>query len=111
MKNQEIMDPWVVKFRDEAVPLIKERFHPKTILVFGSRVQNIKDEESDLDIIIVSDSFSEIPFINRYAMIFKEIKFPIHIDYICYTPEEFEMAKTSSIIIHDAISGPHVALV
>ncbi len=111
MTNPKILDPWVVKFRDEAVPLIKAIFHPKAILVFGSRIQNIQNEESDLDIIIVSDAFSGIPFISRYAMIFREIQFPIHVDYICYTPEEFEMAKNSSIIIHDAISGPHVALV
>lgn len=111
MKNLRNLDKRVIQFRDEAVPIIDEHFHPEQILVFGSRAKNVQTDDSDLDVIIISEKFKDIPFIKRYGKIFSLIKFPIHVDYICYTPDEFEEIKTRSVIINDALSGPVIALV
>lgn len=110
MSDITIQDPWVIRFRDEALPLIREKFRPIQILVFGSRAKGFQSDDSDLDVIIVSDLFKSIPFIKRYGMLFSLVKFPIHIDYICYTSDEFDAIKTRSIIIHDALSGPVITL-
>lgn len=111
MKEQRFQDQRVKQFNEEAVPVIIEHFNPQQILVFGSRAKNSQNEESDLDVIIISEKFKEIPFTKRYGRLFSLIKFPVHIDYICYTPEEFESIKNRSIVIDDALSGPVIALV
>lgn len=33
----------------------------------------------------------------------KLVRFPKHVDYLCYTPEEFERIKDSSSIVEDAL--------
>ena len=111
MKNRDIPDKRVIQFQNEAVPKIIEHLDPDQILVFGSRAKNLQSDDSDLDVIIISDKFKEIPFTKRYGMLFSFIQFQIHVDYICYTPEEFEDIKTRSVIIHDALAGPVIALV
>jgi len=111
MNYENIPDKRVIQFQIEAVPKIIEHFHPEQILIFGSRAKNQQSDDSDLDVIIISDKFKAIPFIKRYGMLFSLIKFPIHVDYICYTAEEFEDIKTRSVIINDALSGPVIALV
>jgi predicted nucleotidyltransferase len=111
MITKEVMDPVVRQFRDEALPVIRKIFHPEKVLVFGSRAKGAGHDESDLDIIVVSDAFQNVPFIKRYGLIFRIVRFPVHVDYICYTPEEFEENQKNSVIIHDAMSGPVVALV
>ena len=110
MIDAAVHDTWIIRFQKEALPLIWDRFHPKKVFIFGSRAKGVQTEESDLDIIIVSDYFRDIPFVKRYGMLFSLIKFPIHVDYICYTSEEFEDNKTRSVVIHDALTGPVVAL-
>ena len=36
-------------------------------------------------------------------LLLKQFEFPHHIDYICYTPEEFERIKDTSSLIIDAL--------
>ena len=33
----------------------------------------------------------------------KKIPFPKHVDYLCYTPDEYERIKDESVIIMDAL--------
>jgi hypothetical protein len=37
------------------------------------------------------------------AVLLKKFDFPTHIDYICYTPEEFEKIRNTSSLIIDAL--------
>lgn len=96
-------DYWVERFYREAIPIIIERFNPKKILLFGSRIRGNAVEDSDLDVIIVSDYFKDIPFMIRSEMVLKTVEFPIHVDYLCYTEEEFKDIVTSSSIVQDAL--------
>ena len=74
-------------------------------MLFGSRAQGKAREESDLDVIIISDEFRNIPFIKRMTTIRRAVRFPKHVDYLCYTPEEFENIKTTSSIVMDALEA------
>ncbi len=98
-----VKDKWIEKFKQELLPQIIKEYNPKKVLIFGSRVKGESDENSDLDIIVISDSFNEIPFVNRMSLLLKRFKFPKHIDYLCYTPEEFERIKDKSSLLIDAL--------
>ena len=98
-----VKDKWIEKFKQEILPKIIKEYNPKKVLIFGSRVKGESDENSDLDIIVISDSFKEIPFVNRMSLLLKRFKFPKHIDYLCYTPEEFERIKDKSSLLIDAL--------
>ncbi|WXG42308.1 MAG: nucleotidyltransferase domain-containing protein [Candidatus Freyarchaeum deiterrae] len=98
-----VNDIWIEKFQKEALPRIVQDIKPERVLFFGSRVTGNAKEESDLDVIIISEAFRGIPFIKRAEKVLKTARFPKHVDYLCYTPEEFERIKTTSSIIQDAM--------
>lgn len=91
------------KFKEEAVPKIIKDFDPKMILLFGSYARGDADEDSDIDVIVVSEEFSHIPFLRRMPLILKKVRFDRHIDFICYSPKEFEKIKNTSSIVMDAL--------
>ena len=97
-------DYWLERFKKEALPKIIEEFHPKRIILFGSRIKG-EEEESDLDVIVVAETFKEIPFLKRMPMVVRKSKFPKHVDYICYFPEEFERMKKISSVVMDALEN------
>ena len=99
MKNDKL----IKLFKKTLLPQICKEYKPQTIILFGSRIKGNATLNSDLDIIIVSKSFQEIPFIERMPSILKKFDFPRHIDYICYTPEEFKRIKSGSSLIIDAL--------
>lgn len=96
-------DKWIAKFQAEVLPQIIEGIKPSRVLIFGSRAKGNATEESDIDVILVSAAFAGIPFVKRMEKVIKLARFPKHVDYLCYTPEEFERIKDSSSIIKDAL--------
>ena len=109
--NKRLQDSWLKKFIEEAMLNIKEHFQPEKVMIFGSRASGEAREDSDLDIIIVSDVFKGVKFLKRMPMVLKKIKFPKHIDYICYSPDELERIKNSSSVIKDALqNGVEISL-
>ena len=46
-----------------------------------------------------------MPFLKRKPFVLKKLSFPKHVDYICYTPEEYERIKGESSIIMDALEN------
>lgn len=100
----------IEQFKRDVVPVLKNIYHPDKIILFGSYAKNCPHEGSDLDVIVVADSFSQIPFASRMTDVLLKIRFLIHVDYICYTPDEFARIKNSSAIIRDALDGPIISL-
>ena len=86
MKNDKL----IKLFKKTLLPQILKEYNTQGIIIFGSRI-------------IVSKSFQEIPFIERMPSLLKKFDFPRHIDYICYTPEEFERIKGGSSLVIDAL--------
>ena len=103
-------DPVIDVFRSEILPKLIELFQPEDVILFGSRVQGTAHDESDLDVIVVSESFRNIPLHERFPLVRKRIRTKYSIDYLCYTLEEFEQMKTRSSVLEGALSGPHQAV-
>jgi len=100
-----MIDPLIRKFQKEALPNLIEEFKPEKIIFFGSRVKGDAKSDSDIDIIIISPYFKDIPFLKRMPLVLKKIPFPRHVDYICYTKEEYDKIKNESSIIIDALEN------
>ena len=98
-------DFWIKRFKEEALPKIIEEFHPKKVILFGSRITGEASEESDIDVIVVAEPFREIPFLKRMPMVVRKARFPKHVDYICYFPEEFDRMKKTSSVMMDALEN------
>ncbi|MGQ9625415.1 MAG: nucleotidyltransferase domain-containing protein [Anaerolineae bacterium] len=94
---------WMERFINEAVPLLRQDFQPELILLFGSYAKGSASEDSDLDIILVSHFFENMRFIERMSFVSKKVRFPRHVDYLCYTPEEFQRIQGNSIIVREAV--------
>ncbi len=84
-----IVDPLVKRFAARYLKRIRQRYQPDLILVFGSRARGEALAESDLDLLIVSERFQGIPFLERASTVLTEIDLPFPVDILCYTPEEF----------------------
>jgi hypothetical protein len=95
-------DQQLAQFYQEGVPAIVRMFCPEKVLVFGSRVRGNATDDSDIDVIIIAEAFREIPFVNRMAAVMKSVRFKKHVDYLCYTPDEYERLKDRSSILKDA---------
>ncbi|MCK4761822.1 MAG: nucleotidyltransferase domain-containing protein [Candidatus Aminicenantes bacterium] len=105
-----IEDSWVKRFKKEILPHLISDFEPERVIVFGSRITGQAREESDIDIVIISDFFENIPFLKRMPLVLRKRRFTKHVDYICYTPAEFQRLKTRSTLLMEALeNGKRVA--
>jgi len=95
------MDKWIEKFK-EVIPVL-QKINPSEIIIFGSRARGDAKEDSDIDVIVVSDYFKGIPFLKRMPMLLRMIDFEKHIDFLCYTKDEFERIKDNSVIVSSAL--------
>jgi predicted nucleotidyltransferase len=98
-----MQDKWLKKFTQNALPQLIQEFQPEKIVLFGSRIKGDADEDSDIDVIIVSNAFAGIPFVKRMPLILKKIRFDKHIDFICYSPVEFQKIQHTSSVVMDAL--------
>ncbi|MEK6983964.1 MAG: nucleotidyltransferase domain-containing protein [Nanoarchaeota archaeon] len=75
------------------------------IIFFGSRVHGKPYKDSDIDLIIVSKDFREKKF--RYRPIgfydYWDLDYPV--DFLCYTPEEFNKFKKQVTIVKEAVEN------
>jgi len=96
-------DPWIMKFKQSIVPQIIQEFQPERMVLFGSRIKGNAQENSDIDVIVVSNVFGDMPFVKRMSFLLKKIKFNKHVDFLCYSPAEFQKIKNTSSIVIDAL--------
>jgi predicted nucleotidyltransferase len=91
---------------NEIISIIK-KIDPELIFLFGSRASGSRDEQSDIDLIIVAPS-NERPLERRMALrrMLVEYDRRIGLDLLVYTPDEFNMlAKEPSSFISFAIKS------
>jgi len=71
---------------------IQEQFHPKKIVLFGSYAEGKANEDSDIDLMVITDT--SLPYIERYGMIRRVLDdFPAAFDIIVKTPSEYQQQK------------------
>jgi|SRR3989344_773225 len=73
------------------------------IILFGSRAINNFSEESDVDLIIVSPNFEGKDFFERGAKMYDYWELDLPVDFLCYTPKEFNKLKKQISIISEAL--------
>lgn len=105
MGTSRPVDDVVEQFLAEKLDIIKQEFAPLQIILFGSRAEGRATEESDIDIILISDRFEGIRWPNRMGQFLNRVHPHVHVDALCYTPDEFEnMLKAPMPFARDAVA-------
>jgi uncharacterized protein len=74
---------------DDVVRTIVDRFHPRRIILFGSRARGDHRSDSDLDLFIEMEIDPAMPPRERARLIRAAFSpYPCAMDLIVYTPEE-----------------------
>ena len=73
------------------------------MILFGSRVSGKSSRWSDFDLIIVSPKFRKLDFIQRGAKMYDYWNIDYPVDFLCYTPEEFNKLKKQITIVKEAV--------
>ena len=100
-----MLDPEVQRLLNEKGSIIRDKLRPEEIVLFGSRAQGTARPDSDIDLIITSSVFQNIPLVNRMGYFLNTVKFTKHIDAICLTPKELEIRKQSPLFLELYRSG------
>tara|TARA_Y100000310_G_scaffold182007_1_gene182020 strand:+ start:2803 stop:3123 length:321 start_codon:yes stop_codon:yes gene_type:complete len=73
------------------------------IIFFGSRAQNKHHKDSDVDLIIVSKEFKGKSALKRSPKFYLEWDLNYPVDFLCYTPKEFNKLKKQVSIVSEAL--------
>ncbi|OGI15291.1 hypothetical protein A3K63_05080 [Candidatus Micrarchaeota archaeon RBG_16_49_10] len=73
------------------------------IVFFGSRATGDYGKHSDVDLILVSKKFRGKSFLKRPLGLHRYWKMKYPVDFICYTPEEFEKLSKGVTIVQQAL--------
>ena len=73
------------------------------MILFGSRAKGKCGRDRDVDLIIVSPKFKKLDFFERGAKMYDywDLNYPV--DFLCYTPEEFNKLKKQITIVREAV--------
>ena len=84
---------------------LKKRIDVGRIIFFGSRVSGKPHKDSDIDLLIVSKDFKNKKF--RYSALgfYDYWDLDYAVDFLCYTPEEFNKLKNQITIVREAVNN------
>lgn len=87
------------EFKNEAA----EKFSIDKMIFFGSRVGGKYHKDSDIDLIVVSKKFRGMSFFKRVAKMYDFWRLSYPVDFICYTPEEYNRLRGEVSIVSEAL--------
>lgn len=73
--------------------------------LFGSRASGKSHRWSDFDLLIVSKTFKNKASFERAVGFHKYWTIDSPVDFLCYTPEEFNKLKKQATIVREAVDG------
>jgi len=82
---------------------LNEEIPIEKMVFFGSRVGRKYSRWSDIDLVIVSKKFRNKKFRYRPLGFYKYWDLDYPVDFLCYTPEEFNRFKNQITIVNEAI--------
>ena len=75
------------------------RYAIERLILFGSQARGTARRDGDVDLIVVSRRFRRKNPIDRAALLRLEWDLERPVDFLCYTPEEFEeLSRRPSIV-------------
>ena len=81
----------------------KRQNNIEKMYLFGSRVSGRIHRWSDVDLIVVSKRFNGKGLINRAPDLYMRWNLNYPVDFLCYTPEEFNKLKRQITIVREAV--------
>ena len=72
----QALDERVETFRRDVLPRLVERFRPSRVLVFGSRARGDALRDSDLDLMVVSEAFAGVTWLERTVLVDRVVGLP-----------------------------------
>lgn len=97
---------WAKKNNEEIIRKIenfKQRIGVDKIIIFGSFARGEFGKDSDIDLILVDEGFEGKEFHKRTKGFWLKWDLGIPVDFICYTPEEFNKLKKRVSIVSEAL--------
>jgi len=96
------MDETTNKEIKKFINKIKKTIQVEKIILFGSRARNDHLQDSDIDLIIISNDFEGTPFPERMDKLILHWESPHDLEALCYTPQEFKKKQQQINIIQQA---------
>lgn len=87
----------------EKIGDFKRKIGAERIILFGSYARGDFDEDSDVDLLLVSKKFRKKDFHRRFEGLWLKWDLDLPVDFIPYTPEEFEKLKRRVSIVSEAL--------
>ncbi len=82
---------------------LKKKYKLDKLLLFGSRARGEELLTSDVDVIVISKTFSKIPFRDRPDKFLMAWPMPVDLEILCYTPEEIERKRKEYGLVREAL--------
>ena len=98
MGKREIVKK-LVNFKDK----LKNHLVVDSFIFFGSRASGKPKKDSDIDLIIVSKDFEGTKFRYRPVELYNYWDLDYAVDFLCYTPSEFDDLKNRVSIVREAV--------
>lgn len=87
----------------ETVKRFKRESGIEKVLVFGSAVRGARTRHSDVDLVLVDKRFEGKKFFERPVGLHRYWHSEIPVDFLCYTPEEFERLQKGVTLVGVAV--------
>lgn len=84
---------------------ISKKYKIDKFILFGSRVNGKFHKDSDVDLILVSKKFEGKKSFKRSPEIHMKWDLDYAVDFLCYTPEEFDKLKKQVSIVSEALKN------
>ena len=95
-KNKIIDD--LKKFKEK----ISKDYEIEKFIFFGSRSVGKPNKDSDVDIMLVSRNFNGKSVLKRSPELYLKWDLEYSVDFLCYTPEEFDNLRNKITIVREA---------
>jgi len=101
MGKKETIIKNLKKFKDN----LKSKISVNSIVFFGSMAKGKSRKDSDIDLIIVSKNFEGKKFRYRAVELYDYWDLDYPVDFLCYTPKEFNKLKKQITIVREAVEN------
>ena len=88
---------------DEFKKRLSSNIPIEKMILFGSNARGNAHKDSDIDLIVVSNKFRGKKSFKRSIGFYKYWSIDYPVDFLCYTPEEFNKLKNQITIVREAV--------